>query len=101
MPKEQTFGLVQFTALRDEIIAMTGDNVPADIWCRLDEFINEFNNCGPMDRVLAVSGTIDFMARLYCMCAYVWTYDSSGHAPSDSQEYVINKLNECIKGLMV
>lgn len=96
-----TFGLVQFKRLRDDIACMDGDNISADIWCAVDEFIDEFNRAETIDDVLNVNGTADFFARLYCICAYIWNYDNCGNAPADSKSYALRALDSAITDLTV
>ncbi|MCK9408280.1 MAG: hypothetical protein M0R68_04020 [Bacteroidetes bacterium] len=99
-----TFGLEQFKQLRESIACTNGDNVPADVWCAVDDFIAQFNSVeaqNDLDSVLERNGTMDFYARLYCICAHIWNYDEQGDSPADSKEYALRVLDEAIVDLTV
>ncbi|MCK9408281.1 MAG: hypothetical protein M0R68_04025 [Bacteroidetes bacterium] len=94
------FGLEQFKRLKESVANTDGDNAPAEIWSIIHEFIMDFTLSGDeLDAVLICNGTMDFYARLYCICAHIWNFDEQGDPPADSKEYALRILDEAIVDL--
>ena len=92
------FGLVQFKQLYREVCSIKGDNVVADIWCAVDDFIAQFNAAEKIDLVLETNGTADFFARLYNIATFCWNTNTK---PTDEEakDYALRILDEAIQDL--